>query len=57
MSHSPMTIVDEPGVGSSTIVAQVLNTTFIVTSVGAFSSRNKYESFEAMASYVMARNG
>ena len=57
MSHSPMTIVDEPGVGSSTIVAQVLNTTFIVTSFGAFSSRNKYESFEAMASYVMARNG
>ena len=47
MSHSPMTIVDEPGVGSSTIVAQVLNTTFIVTSFGAFSSRNNSGLHEA----------
>jgi exonuclease III len=54
MSHAPMTIVDEPSVGSSTIVAQVLNTTFIVTSFGAYSSKNKYLVGEAMANYVMA---
>jgi hypothetical protein len=54
MSHAPMTIVDEPSVGSSTIVAKVLNTTFIVTSFGAYSSKNKYLVGEAMGKYVMA---
>ena len=59
MSHTPLLILDEPDVGDSTIVAQidvaggVGNTTFIVTSMSAVSSKDKYMAFEAMASYVM----
>ena len=53
MSHAPMIIVDEPSVGSSTIVARILNTTFVVASFGAFSSKDKYLVGEAMGKYVM----
>ena len=52
MSHAPLTVVDEPGVGRSTIVARVLNTTFVVTSMAASSYRDKYQEFEALGEYV-----
>ena len=54
MSHAALTVVDEPNVGLSTIVARVQNTTFIVTSMSSLSSATKYEAFKSMADYVMA---
>ena len=52
MSHAPLTLVDEPSVGRSTIVARVRNTTFIVTSMSAESYRAKYVEFSALGAYV-----
>eukprot|EP00662_Eupelagonemidae_sp_cell21_P029098 gene29098-12935_t len=37
------------GAHPGTIVARVLNTTFVVTSMSATSSKDKYQAFEAMA--------
>ena len=42
MSHANLSIVDEPGVGYSTIVARARETTFIVTSMSSLSSATKY---------------
>ncbi|GMH81170.1 hypothetical protein TrST_g11761 [Triparma strigata] len=53
MSHKEMKVVEEPSEGSSTIVAEVDDITYIVTSMSANSYASKWEDFKALSDLVM----